>query len=67
MSFRDLTKRQLEQILVPREWERGTPRVKQMEAKHRSYVESWVENKKHTGDWLSSEDYEALTGRPGRK
>jgi len=34
---------------------------------HSSYLRNWEDEKKRSGNWLSKEDYEAKTGRRGRK
>jgi hypothetical protein len=35
--------------------------------RHRNYVESFVALKKAAGEWLPKEEYEAKTGKTGRK
>lgn len=34
---------------------------------HEAYKSNWTNEKKRSGQWLSKEDYEKKTGRPGRK
>jgi len=34
---------------------------------HRAYKDDWVIDKKRSGTWLSPEEYENKTGKPGRK
>ncbi|CAG0941271.1 hypothetical protein BROC_01376 [Candidatus Brocadiaceae bacterium] len=34
---------------------------------HEAYRHDWISEKKSSGKWLSKEEYEKKTGRPGRK
>jgi hypothetical protein len=38
-----------------------------LERAHKIHVQDWVDEKKSKGQWLSKEDFEKKTGRPGRK
>ena len=35
--------------------------------RHEQYKDSWVDEKKRSGEWLPKAEYEKKAGRPGRK
>jgi hypothetical protein len=40
---------------------------KRNEADHQSHLNHWEQEKKSDNKWLSKEEYERKTGKPGRK
>lgn len=41
--------------------------VRRNEADHQAHLNHFLQEKKSEGKWLSKEDYEKKTGKPGRK
>jgi hypothetical protein len=53
--------------LIGNTFSKGSHPVDQNEKRHRAYKDNWVSQKKASGQWLSKEEYQRRTGKPGRK
>ncbi len=54
-------------ILAGGKRQKGETTAKYNERSHKAYKADWTSEKKRSGNWLSKEEYEKKTGKPGRK
>lgn len=57
----------LGKILAGGKRQKGESQENYNKRSHDAYKSDWIGEKKHSGKWLSKEEYEKKTGKPGRR